>query len=62
MTAERIKALTSQLLRAENPEVADAVAAELQKAIREYSAVVRVRFGDGLIPAAPEPPFGLETP
>jgi hypothetical protein len=57
MTAERIKALTSQLLRAENPEVADAVAAELQKAITEYSAVVRVRFGDGVVPA----PSGLET-
>jgi hypothetical protein len=57
VTAERIRALTSQLLRAENPEIADAVAAELQRAITQYSAVVRVKFGDGVIPA----PSGLET-
>ena len=48
MTAERIQALTAQLLRAENPEVADAVVAELQAAIAQYLAIVRIWIGDSI--------------
>jgi hypothetical protein len=47
-------------LRAENSEVADAVAVELQKAIKQYLAVVRVRFGDGLVPARLNPVVTLD--
>jgi hypothetical protein len=61
MTAERIQALTEQFLRAENSEVADAVAVELQKAIKQYLAMVRVRFGDGLVPARLESIVTLDS-
>jgi len=46
VTKERIQGLTAQLLRAENPDVAEIVAVELRTAIAQYLAVVRVKFGD----------------
>ena len=55
MTAERIQALTAQLLRAENPEVADAVVAELQAVIAQYLAIVGVWIGDSI-------PLVLDSP
>ena len=48
---DRIKELTAQLLRTENPVVIEAVAAELQQAITEYVSSTR-QSGDELLSAA----------
>jgi len=44
----RIIALTAQLLRAEDPQVVELVAAELQGSIREHLEQVRFRIADSV--------------